>query len=213
MAEASVDRSCAPATRCRLLSSMRRSASRCPDPGGRAAARAARRGSASATTRSSSRAALARLATAAARQARSATHGECSNTQPSASTNASRAGGVELGQRHWRRPGGATAHREEDPLGRGRAVEGDRRRRWPNAATASRSASRTEIASISGGSPTALLPMTTPGCVARGRKLDVEHVGHFRPRRQLVGGGAGGGERGPGRPRAAPRASASRRPG
>src|SRR5579862_2073687 len=33
----------------------------------------------------------------------------------------------------------------------------------PNAATASRSASRTEIASINGGSPTALLPMTTPG--------------------------------------------------
>ena len=36
-----------------------------------------------------------------------------------------------------------------------------------NAATAARSASRTENASISGGSPTALLPMMTPGWVAR----------------------------------------------
>ena len=36
----------------------------------------------------------------------------------------------------------------------------------PNAAMAARNPSRTENASISGGSPTALLPMTTPGWVA-----------------------------------------------
>src|SRR5580765_2289310 len=41
----------------------------------------------------------------------------------------------------------------------------------PNAAIASRSASRTEMASISGGSPTALLPNTTAGWAAPWRKL------------------------------------------
>ena len=41
----------------------------------------------------------------------------------------------------------------------------------PNAAIASRMASRTEIASISGGSPTALLPKIVPGSGARSRKL------------------------------------------
>ena len=53
----------------------------------------------------------------------------------------------------------------------------------PNAAMASRSASRTENASISGGSPTALLPITTPGCVGALEQIDVEHLGHLRPRR------------------------------
>src|SRR5207237_4147030 len=37
----------------------------------------------------------------------------------------------------------------------------------PNASIAFRSASRTEIASMSGGSPTALLPSTTSGSLAR----------------------------------------------
>mgnify|MGYP003693908703 CR=1 FL=1 len=40
----------------------------------------------------------------------------------------------------------------------------------PNDATASRMASRTESAIINGGSPTALLPQTTPGSEARVRK-------------------------------------------
>src|SRR5262245_37202659 len=39
----------------------------------------------------------------------------------------------------------------------------------PKAAIASRIASRTDIASIKGGSPTALLPKTTPGSLARDR--------------------------------------------
>src|SRR6516162_661096 len=41
----------------------------------------------------------------------------------------------------------------------------------PNAAIASRKASRTEMPSINGGSPTALLPRITDGSVARSRKL------------------------------------------
>src|SRR5579872_3502259 len=41
----------------------------------------------------------------------------------------------------------------------------------PNAAIASRMASRTEIASINGGSPTALHPITTEGSAARSRKF------------------------------------------
>ena len=61
----------------------------------------------------------------------------------------------------------------------------------PNAATASRSASRTEIASISGGSPTALLPHDDAGLRRALEKVDVEDLGHLRPRRQLVGGRAG----------------------
>ncbi len=64
----------------------------------------------------------------------------------------------------------------------------------PNAAMASRIASRTEIASISGGSPTALLPKTTPGSAARSRKSTSKIVRHFGPRRQLVSGRAGGGQ-------------------
>ena len=55
-------------------------------------------------------------------------------------------------------------------------------------------ASRTEMASISGGSPTALLPKTTPGSVARSRKLTSKTSGNFGPGRQLVGGRAGGGQ-------------------
>ena len=82
----------------------------------------------------------------------------------------------------------------------------------PNAAMASRMASRTEMASISGGSPTALLPQTTPGSAARSRKCDVENrraVPTTRAacrwtRRRWPGG--------PRRPTAALRASASRAP-
>src|SRR5258707_9817100 len=48
----------------------------------------------------------------------------------------------------------------------------------PNAATASRMASRTEIASISGGSPTALLPNTTSGSAARSRKSTWKTAGN-----------------------------------
>ena len=59
------------------------------------------------------------------------------------------------------------AHGEENALGRRRAVERQRPRRRRTRAIASRSASRTENASINGGSPTALLPITTSGCVAR----------------------------------------------
>src|SRR6185369_12067376 len=47
----------------------------------------------------------------------------------------------------------------------------------PNAATASRSASRTEIASISGGSPMALLPPIVPGCAAPERNSTSKRSG------------------------------------
>src|SRR5258708_3186556 len=47
----------------------------------------------------------------------------------------------------------------------------------PNAATASRIASRTENASISGGSPTALLPWMVFGCVALGSKVTLNSMG------------------------------------
>src|SRR6185369_12146347 len=46
------------------------------------------------------------------------------------------------------------------------------------AATASRSASRTLIASIKGGSPTALLPWTTPGSRARASSVTRRSGGH-----------------------------------
>ena len=80
---------------------------------------------------------------------------------------------------------------EEDALGRGGRSSVDRCP-VPNAATASRIASRTEIASISGGSPTALLPQTTSGSAARFRKSTLKLRRHLRPRRQFVGGRAGG---------------------
>ena len=53
--------------------------------------------------------------------------------------------------------------RPVDRFRRRRRAELDDAGRCPNAATAARSASRTLIASISGGSPTALLPWMTPG--------------------------------------------------
>ena len=60
--------------------------------------------------------------------------------------------------------------------------------RWPRAA-----ASRTEIASISGGSPHRLAPEHDAGLRgARSSSADLEYVGQLRPRRQLVGGRAGG---------------------
>ena len=74
------------------------------------------------------------------------------------------------------------------PASRGRRAR--RSRRAPNAATAARSASRTLIASISGGSPTALLPWTTPGSAARSRKRDAQIGRALAERRQLVGRGA-----------------------
>ena len=58
--------------------------------------------------------------------------------------------------------------------------------RSPNAATASRSASRTLIASISGGSPTALLPWTTPGSRRLLQQRDLESRRALAERRQLV---------------------------
>ena len=48
----------------------------------------------------------------------------------------------------------------------------------PKAATAARSASRTLIASMNGGSPTALLPWTTPGSAARSSSLTLNTDGH-----------------------------------
>ena len=60
------------------------------------------------------------------------------------------------------RPGGRAAagllDRPEDRLGRGRRGQVDATPAGPNAAAACRSASRTEKASISGGSPTAFEP-------------------------------------------------------
>ena len=73
-----------------------------------------------------------------------------------------------------------------------RGYRGGRALPPPNAAMASRSASRTEMASIRGGSPTALLPQTTPGSVARVRKSTWKSSGSFGPRGQFVGGRAGG---------------------
>ena len=50
---------------------------------------------------------------------------------------------------------------------------------WPNAATAARNASRTLMASMSGGSPTALLPWITPGSRARVSRATSKHRGAF----------------------------------
>ena len=101
---------------------------------------------------------------------------------------------------------------EEYLLWRRRAVE--RHDIAPHRTRRSRrgSASRTEIASISGGSPTALLPNTTARLGGALEKADAEVIGHFRPGRQLVGRRTGRRRDDPDRPRAAPRASAIPRP-
>ena len=70
----------------------------------------------------------------------------------------------------------------------------------PNAATASRSASRTLKASISGGSPTALDPYTAPSSVRPLEQRDPELLGHLREARQLVRAGRLGGQPAAGRP-------------
>ena len=85
--------------------------------------------------------------------------------------------------------------RPEHGLGRGRGPEVDRRARPARTPpTASRSASRTLNASISGGSPTALDPYTTPSSVARSSSVHAEVLGHLREARQLVGARRLGGQ-------------------
>ena len=65
----------------------------------------------------------------------------------------------------------------EDGLRGRRAAEVDRPARGPNAPTACRSASRTLNACISGGSPTALDPYTTPDSVARSNRCTLNSSG------------------------------------